>query len=60
MEELLLSSDFEKSLENIEQYANNILDENDENKKKTLWIHFQRLMTMLYSNEDYEAAKGNL
>lgn len=52
MEELLLSSDFEKSLENIEQYANNILDENDENKKKTLWIHFQRLMTMLYSNED--------
>ena len=52
MEELLLSSDFEKSLGNIEQYVKNILDLNDQNKKKALWFHFQKLINMLFLNED--------
>ena len=51
MEELLLSSDFEKSLANIEQYVKTILYENDAKKTKPLWLHFQKLMNLMYFNE---------
>ena len=51
MEHLLLSSNLEMSLGNIEKYVKNILDQNNANKKQTLWFHLQKLMNMMYLNE---------
>ena len=52
MAKLELTSNFEMSLENIEQYVKTVLNENDASKKKTLWFHFQKLINMLFLNDD--------